>query len=145
MKITAAILLALMIMAVPAQAMTVSANVGPLIKEAQVLIAAKKYKAATAKLNDAEAVKAYPDDEIVINQLRQYLAVASDPTPPLHRCRNGNHKMRWPPSQPGTALSQTVPMPPALAWKATPYGRALHGLVQFRTAPLGHGRHRRMD
>ncbi len=82
MKITAAILLALMIMAVPAQAMTVSANVGPLIKEAQVLIAAKKYKAATAKLNDAEAVKAYPDDEIVINQLRQYLAVASDPTHP---------------------------------------------------------------
>jgi len=80
MKITAAILLALMTMAVPAQAMTVSAKVGPLIKETQVLIADKKYKAATAKLNEAEAVKAYPDDETVINQLRQYLAVASDPT-----------------------------------------------------------------
>lgn len=79
MKITAAILLALMTMAVPAQAMTVSAKVGPLIKQAQSFIQAKNYKAASAKLDEAEAVKSAPDDETVINQLRQYLAVTSDP------------------------------------------------------------------
>jgi len=83
MKITAAILLAPMIMAGQAEAMIVSLKVGPLIKEAQVLIAAKKYKAATAKLNEAEAVKRYPDDETVINEFRKAIKVASsDPTKP---------------------------------------------------------------
>lgn len=82
MKRTAAILLALVTMAVPAQAMTVSAKVGPLIKEVQVLIAAKKYKAAMAKLDEAEAVKSMPDDETVINQFRQYLVISSDPAHP---------------------------------------------------------------
>ena len=79
MKITAAIYLALMTMAGQAQAMTVSAKVGPLIKETMTLIAAKDYKAATAKLNEAEAVKAYPDDETVINQFRQLIASKSQP------------------------------------------------------------------
>ena len=85
MKRTAAILLALVTMAVPAQAMTVSAKVGPLVKEAQSLAQAKKYKAAMAKLDEAEAVESTADDETVINQLRQYIAVASsDSTQPTH-------------------------------------------------------------
>jgi len=82
MKITAAILLALLIMAGPALAMLVSAKVGPLVKEAQTLAQAKNYKAALAKLDEAEAVKVYPNDETVINQVRNYIAVASDPTHP---------------------------------------------------------------
>lgn len=77
MKRTAAILLALLMMAGSAHAMTVSDKVGPLVKEAQSLINAGNYKAATAKLNEADAVKSVPDDETVINQLRQYLAVRS--------------------------------------------------------------------
>lgn len=56
---------------------TVSKDVGPLLKEAQALIAAKNYKAATAKLNEAEAVKSYPDDETVIDQFRRVIAVTS--------------------------------------------------------------------
>ena len=55
----------------------VSAKVGPLIKEAQTMAQARDWNAATAKLNEAEAVKSNPDDETVINQLRQYVAVAS--------------------------------------------------------------------
>jgi hypothetical protein len=77
MKRTAAILLALMTIACPAQAMTVSAKVGPLIAEAQKLIMAKNYKAAEAKLNEAEAVKSYADDETVINEFRKAIAAAS--------------------------------------------------------------------
>jgi hypothetical protein len=83
MKITAAVLLALMTIAGPAQAMLISLKVGPLLKEAQALIAAKNYKAATAKLDEAEAVKAYPDDETVIDEFRAVIASASlDPTQP---------------------------------------------------------------
>ena len=77
MKITAAILLALMTLAGPAQAMIVSLKVGPLLKEAQALTAAKNYKAAMAKVNEAEAVKVTADDETVINQFRQAIAKAS--------------------------------------------------------------------
>jgi hypothetical protein len=63
--------------------MIVSAKVGPLLKEAQEMIAAKNYKGATAKLNEAEAVKSNPDDETVINQMRQAIAVtSSDPAQP---------------------------------------------------------------
>ena len=82
MKRTAAILLALLTMAGPALAMVVSAKVGPLVKEAQTLAQAKNYKAALAKLDEADAVKFFPDDATVIYQLRQYIAVASDPTHP---------------------------------------------------------------
>lgn len=83
MKRTAAILLAFLTVAGPAQAMVVSAKVGPLLKEAQQMIIAKNYKGATAKLNEAEAVKSNPDDETVINQMRQAIAVSSsDPTQP---------------------------------------------------------------
>jgi hypothetical protein len=84
MKRTAAVLLALQMIAGSAQAMTVSKEVGPLLIEAQALIAAKNYNAATAKLNEAEAkvneredVTAYPDDETVIDQFRQVIGNAS--------------------------------------------------------------------
>ena len=40
-----------------AQAMVVSLKVGPLLKQAQQMMAAKNYKGATDKLNEAEAVK----------------------------------------------------------------------------------------
>lgn len=71
----------------PTQAMTVSAKVGPLIKETMALIAAKNYKAATAKLNEAEAVKSnVVDDETVIKKLRIVIAEASDPT--HHHCKS---------------------------------------------------------
>ncbi|HEY1878153.1 MAG TPA: hypothetical protein VGG66_11820 [Rhizomicrobium sp.] len=70
-------------MAGPAQALTVSNKVGPLVKEAQSLAQAKNYKGALAKLSEAEAVKSTPDDTTVINQLKQYIAVASaDPNTP---------------------------------------------------------------
>jgi hypothetical protein len=74
---TAAAGAAALIMAAPAQALTVSNKVGPLVKEAQSLAQAKNYKAAMAKLSEAEAVKSTPDDTTVINQIKQYIAVAS--------------------------------------------------------------------
>ena len=86
MKITTVILLALMTIDGPAQALTVSKEVGPLLIEAKALVEAKNYKAATAKLNEAEAkvneaedMQAYPDDETVINQFRQLIAAQSQP------------------------------------------------------------------
>jgi Tetratricopeptide repeat len=70
-------------MAGPAQALTVSNKVGPLINEAKSMAQAKNYKGALAKLSEAEAVKSTPDDTTVINQLKQYIAVASaDPNTP---------------------------------------------------------------
>jgi hypothetical protein len=60
---------------------TVSAGVGPLLKEAQQLIAAKNYEGAMAKVNEAEAVKSNPDDTTVINAMRTYIAYASSPRP----------------------------------------------------------------
>jgi len=81
MKRIAAIFLALLTMAGSAQAMVVSLKVGPLLKQAQQMMAAKNYKGATDKLNEAEAVKSNPDDETVINQMRHAIAVSSsDPT-----------------------------------------------------------------
>ena len=72
-----------LLLAVPAQALTVSAKVGPLVKEAAAMIAAKNYKGATAKLNEAEAVKSVPDDTTVINQYKKVIAVSSaDPSTP---------------------------------------------------------------
>jgi hypothetical protein len=66
--------------AAPAQAATVSAKVGPLLKEAQSLASAGNYKAASAKLDQANAVKSTPDDAAIINQLRSYIAVKSGDT-----------------------------------------------------------------
>ena len=74
---------AVLALAVPAQAVTVSAKVGPLVLEAKAMIAAKNYKGAMAKLNEAEAVKSTPDDTTVINQYKKVIAVSSaDPSTP---------------------------------------------------------------
>jgi hypothetical protein len=69
---------------VPAQAAPqVSPKVGPLLKEAQALIAAKNYAGAKAKLNEAEAAASSSDDRTVINQFRSALSISSaDPNTP---------------------------------------------------------------
>ncbi len=83
MKRTTAILLALLTLAGQAQAYTVSAQVGPLLRQAQEMIVAKNYKAALVKVNEAEAVKSTSDDAYVIAQFRNAIAGASlDPTQP---------------------------------------------------------------
>lgn len=85
MKRTVAILLSFLTIAGTAQALVVSKEVGPLLQDAQRMIAAKNYKAALTKLNEADAVKSTPDDANVINQMKQFIAVKpSDPTQP--RC-----------------------------------------------------------
>jgi len=74
---------AVLMTASPAAALTVSSKVGPLVKDAQAMIAAKNYKGAMAKLNEAEAVKSTPDDTTVINQFKRVIAVSSaDPSTP---------------------------------------------------------------
>ena len=62
---------------------TVSAGVGPLLKEAQQMIAVKNYDGAMDKVNQAEAVKSKPDDETVINLMRQAVLTmqAHEPRP----------------------------------------------------------------
>jgi hypothetical protein len=60
---------------------TVSAQVGPLLKDAQQMIAARNYEGAKAKLNAAEAVKVYADDTTVINAMRRYLEYAASSSP----------------------------------------------------------------
>lgn len=60
---------------------TVSKQVGPLLNDAKEMINAKNYEGATAKLNEAEAVKFNRDDEIVINQFRHALEIASSRPP----------------------------------------------------------------
>ncbi len=77
MKITATIFLALLALAAPAQALVVSKDVGPLLREAQQMIAAKNFEGATATLDEADAVKSNPDDETVIAQFRHVIAVCS--------------------------------------------------------------------
>lgn len=72
-----------LVLAVPAQAATVSAKVGPLLKEAQALIAAKNFAGAKAKLNEAEAAASTPDDHTIINQFKNAIAISSaDPNTP---------------------------------------------------------------
>ena len=78
----------------PAQALTVSMKVGPLIQEAKTLVVAGNYKAALAKLDAADAVKSYPDDETVINSMRQFITVCVSGT------ASGNMCFSRPPSQP---------------------------------------------
>jgi len=66
-----------------AQAATVSAKVGPLLKEAQAMIASKNYAGAKSKLNEAEAVASTPDDHAIINQFKSAIAISSaDPNTP---------------------------------------------------------------
>jgi hypothetical protein len=59
----------------PAQAVTVSAKVGPLLNEAKALATAGNYQGALAKLKEAEAVKSTPDDTAMINSMRQFIGV----------------------------------------------------------------------
>ena len=74
---------AALVLAPTAQAATVSAKVGPLLKEAQALISAKNYGAAKAKLNEAEAAASTSDDRAIIKQFQNLLAVNSaDPNTP---------------------------------------------------------------
>jgi hypothetical protein len=94
MQRAAAALLALLTVAGPAQALTVSAAVGPLINEAKTLVDAGNYQTALAKLNQAEAVKSNPDDETVINSMRQFIAVCVSGT------ASGNMCFSRAPSQP---------------------------------------------
>jgi hypothetical protein len=72
-----------LVLAIPADAATVSAKVGPLLKEAQALIAAKNYAGAKAKLNEAEAAASTPDDHAIINQFKNAISISSaDPNTP---------------------------------------------------------------
>lgn len=66
--------------AAPAMAATVSAKVGPLLKEAQTLAQAGNYKGAEAKLDQADKVKSTADDAAIIKQLRSYIAIKSGDT-----------------------------------------------------------------
>ena len=64
--------------AMAAQAATVSPRVGAALKEAQGLATAGNYKAAMAKINEAEGVPGKTaDDTTVINQMKQYIGVKS--------------------------------------------------------------------
>ena len=72
-----------LILAAPAQALTASPKVGPLLKEAVAMISAKNYAGAKAKLNEAESLKSTPDDTALINQIKNAIAVSSaDPNTP---------------------------------------------------------------
>ena len=74
---------AALVLAPAAQAATVSAKVGPLLKEAQSMIAAKNYSGAKAKLNEAEAAASTPDDHAIINQFKAAISISSaDPNTP---------------------------------------------------------------
>jgi hypothetical protein len=66
-----------LVMAAPAQAATVSPKVGADLKEAQSLAAAGNYRAAMAKVNEAEAAKSSPEDGAIIAQMKQYIGVKS--------------------------------------------------------------------
>ena len=80
---TAAAGAAILMPAAPAQAATVSAKVGPRLKEAQAMIASKNYAGARAKLAEADAVKSTPDDAAIIAQFRSAISISSaDPNTP---------------------------------------------------------------
>jgi hypothetical protein len=53
----------------------VSPRVGPLLNEAKQMINDKNFEGATAKLNEAEAVKSSADDEKVISQMRRAVQI----------------------------------------------------------------------
>ena len=71
-------LLSAMVFTAPAQGATVSAHVGAALKAAQTLAAAGNYRAAMAKINEAEAAPGKTsDDSAVINQMKQYVGIKS--------------------------------------------------------------------
>jgi len=70
-------------LAIPAQALTASPKVGPLLKEAVTMINAKNYAGAKAKLAEADAAKSTPDDTALITQIRNAISISSaDPNTP---------------------------------------------------------------
>jgi hypothetical protein len=72
-----------LVLAVPAQALTASPKVGPLLKEAVAMISAKNYAGAKAKLNEAESLRSTPDDTALINQIKNAISISSaDPNTP---------------------------------------------------------------
>ncbi|MCX7280653.1 MAG: hypothetical protein NTX21_03645 [Alphaproteobacteria bacterium] len=72
-----------MVLTPAAQAATVSAKVGPLLKEAQSMIAAKNFSGARAKLNEADAAASTPDDHAIIVQFKSAISISSaDPNTP---------------------------------------------------------------
>jgi tetratricopeptide (TPR) repeat protein len=74
---------AAMVLAPAAQAATVSAKVGPLLKEAQAMIAAKNFAGAKARLSEAEAAASTPDDHAIIAQFKAAISISSaDPNTP---------------------------------------------------------------
>jgi hypothetical protein len=74
---------AALVLAPAAQAATVSAKVGPLLKEAQAMIAAKNFAGAKARLSEAEAAASTPDDHAIIAQFKSAISISSaDPNTP---------------------------------------------------------------
>ena len=74
---------AALVLAPTAQAATVSAKVGPLLKEAQAMIAAKNFAGAKARLSEAEAAASTPDDHAIIAQFKAAISISSaDPNTP---------------------------------------------------------------
>jgi hypothetical protein len=72
-----------LVLAVPAQAVTVSYKIAPMLNEAKAMIAAKNYAGAKAKLNEAEAAASTPDDHTIINQMKAAISISSaDPNTP---------------------------------------------------------------
>jgi len=78
---TAAVAGGVMISSLPAAAQSVRAVVGKPLQEAQALAAQKNYKAAMAKINEAEAAPNKTEAESkIINQMKEYIATASGDT-----------------------------------------------------------------
>ena len=72
-----------LVLAIPAQAVTVSYKIAPMLNEAKAMIAAKNYAGAKAKLNEAEAQASTPDDRAIINSFKAAIAISSaDPNTP---------------------------------------------------------------
>src|SRR6185312_6240072 len=71
----------LMISSLPAAAQSVRPVVGKPLQEAQQLAAQKNYKAAMAKINEAEAAPGKTEAETkIINQMKEYIATLSGDT-----------------------------------------------------------------
>lgn len=80
---TAAVGVTALSLTVPAQALTASPKVGPLLKEAVTMINAKNFAGAKAKLAEADAAKSTPDDAALITQIRNAISISSaDPNTP---------------------------------------------------------------
>jgi hypothetical protein len=78
---TAAVAGGVMMSSLPAMAQSVRPAVGKPLQEAQALAAQKNYKAAMAKINEAEAVSGKTEAETkIIAQMKEYIATVSGDT-----------------------------------------------------------------